>query len=74
MLERMVNPVIVSKVSGIKIASLVDTYLNESINLVCYETLNQAINGEIVKTNITVLYKHGGQIQVPQLIKSPETH
>jgi hypothetical protein len=44
MLERMVNPVVVSKISGIKISSLETKYYeNDS------ETINEAINWEIVK-------------------------
>ena len=50
MLERMVNPAIISIISGIKIASIEDKYYdNNSIRMGYTLTINQAVNWEIAK-------------------------
>ncbi len=51
MVERMANPAIISKISGIKIASLESTYYSDIDKFQYTETIDEAINREIAKND-----------------------
>ncbi len=51
MVERMANPAIISKISGIKIASLESTYYSDIDKFQYTETIDEAINWEIAKND-----------------------
>lgn len=51
MVERMVNPAVISKISGIKIATLESTYYADIEKFQYAETIDDAVNWEIAKND-----------------------
>jgi hypothetical protein len=51
MVERMVNPALISKISGIKIATLESTYYSNIGDIQYKESIDDAINWEIAKND-----------------------